>query len=611
MCGIAGIISLNSGLIKNNLKKMASVLVHRGPDAEGFFYFNECALAHRRLSIVGIDTGAQPMLTSDNKVGVTFNGEIYGYNKIKERFVDYDFKTDSDTEIILALYKRYGINFLEHLPGMFAFALWDDNKKELICARDRFGEKPFYYAFGKNGEFLFASEIKAIIASGLIEPVLDRGSVAHFLKHLYVHPSKTIYKNIFILPAAHRLIYKDGNITINRYWNFPEVNVSLSLDDTLLRFKELLDNAVKKQLVADVPVGAFLSGGLDSSTIVALASRFKPGLKTFSFAFRDSINELPYARLVANKYKTEHIELFDDSDDIAGLFLKMQEVYDEPFADSSNIPMYMISKLARRHLKVVLTGDGGDELFGGYGWYKPFLYNNKFFRHDFVYLLGRILRRLVGNNLLIQKHLGAKFNINFSSPVEAHLCGQETVFSDSDLQGFGMGSIIDSDKIDWMKSGNLDDVMKLDVRKYMAGDILVKVDRASMANGVELRAPFLDVDFATFCLNLPYNLKINSKEDKIILRRAYSEKLPLKILKRNKQGFGAPVEKWLKDKAMRDLKQEYLSNPKNKIYDLISYEKAQPFINMGNYKTWALLTLSVWIDRNKKYGLRETSSNKK
>jgi asparagine synthase (glutamine-hydrolysing) len=353
MCGISGIVGKKSEQYSNAMHAMAQALHHRGPDGSAVYFFENCALGHNRLSIVDLATGEQPMITPDKNRGIVFNGEIYGYKEIKEALQkEFHFKTASDTEVILALYQKYGEKLPEHLPGMFAFAIWDDEKQKLFCARDRFGEKPFYYAWGEGGEFIFASEIKAILATGLVKPVIDRGSLVHYLRHLYVEPGKSIYKNIFVLPPAHYLIAHNGDVVVGRYWQLPVVDEKIGVDEAVDKFKILLKQAVERQLVADVPVGAFLSGGLDSTTIVSLASGLKQGISTYSFGFGDSINELPFAREAAAKYKTTHLELQAGAFDLAELFVEMQNIYDEPFADSSNIPTYLIAKLAREHTNI-------------------------------------------------------------------------------------------------------------------------------------------------------------------------------------------------------------------------------------------------------------------
>ncbi len=603
MCAITGIVSNNAQNKKEILQKMTEVLAHRGPDSQGKYFFNQCGLGHRRLSIIDLKTGDQPMLSNDLKKALVFNGEIYGYKDIKKELNDYEFKTTSDTEIILALYEKYRDDFVKNLPGMFSFALWDDKEKKLICARDRFGEKPFYYAIGKGGEFIFSSEIKSILVSGLVNPVLDKESLIHYLKRLYIHPNKTIYKNIFTLPPAHILIYKNGKVIAKRYWQMPEIKNSITLEDAVPEFKRLLNKAVEKQLIADVPVGAFLSGGLDSSTIVALASQYKKGIKTFSFAFRDSINELSFAREIAQKYGTDHTELYDDEEDIGELLFKMADIYDEPFADSSNIPTYLISKLARKYTKVALTGDGGDELFGGYGWYKPFLYfKNKekksLPQFQLLNFLGRLSARFsFGRQDTHQRLKGAAYSKKFDSFFQAHL-HQNEVFNDNQILKLGLKTADYNHDPGWKLLGSLDDAMRLDAENYMPGDILVKIDRASMANSLELRAPFLDIDFASFCLSLPHNLKINREEDKYILRKAFQEAWTPSIQKRNKQGFGAPVSKWLSKKSLIKIRREFLEDKNKKFFNLVSFENSREYVNRNNYRTWALLVLSIWTEKH-------------
>ena len=309
MCGIIGIIHPQVKDKEHNLEIMLDTLHHRGPDDRGIYFFKQSGLGHTRLSIIDPLNGNQPMVNRTAELGITFNGEIYGYKDLKLN-LDYKFKTDTDTELILALYDIYGNNFVEKLPGMFAFGIWDEKENQLICARDRFGEKPFYYAFGINGEFIFASEIKAILASGLVQPKISNQSIVHFLKRLYVHPHQTIYSNIYSLPPAHILIYKDNKLDVKRYWNLPKLNDKISISEGIEQFRYLFNNAVRKQLVADVPVGAFLSGGLDSSTIVDVASRIQPDLQTYSFGFSNELNnELHFAKAVAEKNNTVHFEM--------------------------------------------------------------------------------------------------------------------------------------------------------------------------------------------------------------------------------------------------------------------------------------------------------------
>jgi len=601
MCGVAGIVAPEANSFRPALDRMVAALSHRGPDGSGTHIFPGCALGHTRLSIVDLTTGDQPMLAADGTIAITFNGEIYGFREIRSKLEDYLFHTTSDTEVILALYQIYGKNFLQYLPGMFAFALWDERKQTLFAARDRFGEKPFYYALGRRGEFVFASEIKALSASGLIDPKISRESLAHYLRYLYVHPHRTIYENVFVLPPAHCLRLIGTSLSIERYWHLPASKEVMSVPDAVAEFRRLFEKAVERQLIADVPVGSFLSGGLDSSSVVAVASRNYPTLKTFSFGFRDSFNELPFAREIAQLYGTEHIELEDEQTDIADLLVEMASVYDEPFADSSNIPTYLISQAARRHSKVVMTGDGGDELLAGYDyWYRP-LWE---IEHDSAYPAGVVSSLQRATRLFSRTGLqsptawqqiirGQARRKNSESLVQRH-ARQKQLFSDSELRRLGFNgevAAVDAARL----SNTLDGVLREDLGNYMPGDILVKTDRASMAHGLELRTPYLDVDFASFCISLPSRFKMTSDEDKWILRRSYSQAWSESTRRRKKCGFGAPVDRWLKRDSVVDLKRRILDNPKHSLFSLIPFKASRPFVARDNYQTWILLTLGLWF----------------
>ena len=609
MCGILGVVADDGEIYRSKIKLMIDSLHHRGSDESRVSCFKNCILGHTRLSIVDLKAGSQPMHSVTSPKCIVFNGEIYGYRDIRDELNDYPFATTSDTEVIIALYETVGAKCLERLPGMFAFAIWDESEKTLFAARDRFGEKPFYYAWGENNEFIFASEIKAILATGLITPILSKTSVQHYLQYLYVHPNHTIYENVFTLPPAHHLTLKKGKISVKRYWKFPEVNDSICVEAAVEQFQVLFDNAVKKQLVADVLVGAFLSGGLDSSTVVAVASRHTDKLRTFSFGFEDASSELPYARQIAEKYGTDHYELTAKNMDIATLLLEMSKVYDEPFADSSNIPTYLVAKHSREHLKVILTGDGGDELLGGYGWwYYPLLGIGKS-RSDsemkiwLIMLIAKIAycAKLKTAEQLQKKVLCMKTAKSNSSVKEAY-SRKGQFFSDNELSELFLNPLNNDKKQisnTWKETNTVNDAMMMDLEDYMPGDILVKIDRASMAHGLELRAPFLDVDFASFCISLPSRLKITNKEDKIILRRAYEQLWTTEIQKRGKQGFGAPVDRWLKRKNVQLLKEHYLNNQNLKIFNILSFEKIQKLTQKDNYKTWILLVLSIWMEEHK------------
>ncbi len=584
MCGIAGIIAPNSHQYKRTVKSMVSILSHRGPDGNGIKVTDEFAFGHARLSIVDISTGQQPMVTQSDNLTITCNGEIYGYldirNKLKNEF---HFKTNSDTEVILALYEKYGSDFLRHLPGIFSFGIYDKKNRKLICARDRFGEKPFYYARGENGEFIFASEIKAIIATGLIQPKISKSALNHYLKRLYVQPSETIYSNIHVLPPAHYLTYTNNSIVVKRYWELPKINSNIKWSDALIEMKHLFEQSVERQLVADVPVAAFLSGGIDSTAVVHYAKKLNPDLQTFSFGFGDYINEIPAAQKTADLFNTNHTNLHAEDFNIKELMLHMAHVYDEPLADSSSIPSYLISKEASRHVKVVLTGDGGDELLAGYSA----IYSNLlFFDKDNGFPTYHI-RQL---KELLKYH-------KFQSIYKQHLL-QNNYFNSSSL--LKLTGIPDNKQYhhQFKKTGTLSDALNTDLLDFMPGDILVKTDRASMANGLELRAPFLDIDFASYCISLPpiFKLERNKNITKWIFKEALSEALPQHVLSLPKQGFQSPVKEWLKTSDLKSLLDDYLFDPNNKVYELINFEKTSTYFKNHDIQLWTLLTLSIWYN---------------
>jgi len=606
MCGIAGIVAPNAAQMLPALEKMVAALHHRGPDSNGIAAFSQCLLGNTRLSIIDVQGGKQPIASGLSDTVLTFNGEIYGYQQIRNRYSNwYPFSTHTDSEVVLALYEEKGYRFIQHLPGMFALAIWNNDKQELLLARDRFGEKPLYYARPDAQTLLFASEIKALLASGFIKPVLDTTQVAFYLRHGYVLPGKSIYQNIQAVPSAHILLYANGSITLEKYWNPPAVNHDIAEPEAAPVFAALLTQAVEKQLVADVPVGTFLSGGLDSSTITAIAAQQHPHIKTFSFGFSGGVeSELPFARLVAHQYQTQHIEMIDDDIDVAGLLWQMQQIYDEPFADSSNIPTWLISKLASQHVKVALSGDGADELLGGYFYWSRYLFPElqrtapptpqpikRFWLQDALRRLQQWYRQM---GLLQQETT----NTNQPPATAARrYYGFRNYFSDRELQQLGLPNDIEK-FTDYTKynTNTPHDALLMDVDGYLCGDILVKTDRAAMANSLELRSPFLDVELAEFCLSLPLRYKVNPDTEKLILRNTFSKQLPPQITRRNKQGFGAPIHVWLQQPAVQELIQTFLLQKNSKIYSVLNFEAVQPYIALQNQQTWSFLTLALWME---------------
>lgn len=597
MCGIAGIISPNARNYTEEIGKMTDVIAYRGPDSADHEFFDHAALGHRRLSIIDLsENGKQPMFSSTQNECIVLNGEIYGYQEIKNQYSDYPYKGASDTEVILAMYQKKQENLIHELPGMFAFAIWDEKKQELFCARDRFGEKPFYYATGKNGEFIFASEIKQIIASGLVKPEIDKAQIAYYLKNGYIHPHKTIYKNIFNLKPAHTLILKNGKIKTQPYWTIPTETSQLSLEESIEKFRYLLDNAVKKQLVADVPVGSFLSGGLDSSTIVAVASKYKKNLKTLVYGYESGdLNEMPYAKAIADKYETDHHILLDKKQKISETLKEVYSYMDEPLMDSSLLPTHLIFKEASKNLKVVLSGDVGDELFGGYTFYK---YNIDLSQKGFypAYLSKMFLLANQFKNIGSERQHRAQYN----DTIDYHQNKVRNYFTSSEIKNLGLNEKIPGQDFSFEPTGkDFNDLMRIDLEKYVPGNMLLKGDRTSMYNSVEVRIPFLDIDFAEFCIQLPWQYKVNKSEDKIILRKAYSQMWTEEIAKRGKNGFAASVNEWFKETELQELSTNLLENRESFIFNYLDFNEVQKKLNQ-QLQHWSLLVLALWFENNKK-----------
>ena len=594
MCGIAGIISTKARNYSENLQKMTHSIAHRGPDSEHHEFYENAALGHRRLSIIDLsETGKQPMFSNTKNECIVLNGEIYGYQDLKKKYADYPYRGTSDTEVILAMYQKKGKELLNELPGMFAFAIWNEEKQELFCARDRFGEKPLYYATGKNGEFVFASEIKAILASGLIVPKINNQALYHFLQYGYVSAYQSIYSNIFALPPAHFLVYSNGNISIERYYSIPKNDIQISLSDAKEEFVHLLKNAVQKQLIADVEVGSFLSGGLDSSTIVAMVNEFKPKQTTISFGYSGEHSELKFAEEIAQKYETNHIEIHENRGNIAAELLKVSPFFDEPFADMSYIPQFKICEAAARHLKVVLAGDVGDELFGGYQFYtienqmkNHFSYNNMLYKFGLKQFgkfreTSYITKEIIGHQNILDFHQNKVRN--YFLPKEMAELGITSKYH----QEYSFAANPDS----------LNDIMRTDLEKYVPGNMLVKSDRMAMANSLEVRTPFLDQDFAEFCVQLPENLKLDSENDKIILRESMRNYWTETIRNRHKQGFGSSVENWFEEKSLMELSDDLLKNKHSKIFEFVDFHQTQKFLGKDK-KHWNLLQLALWANNN-------------
>jgi asparagine synthase (glutamine-hydrolysing) len=567
MCGIAGIVSLDGNpVLEREIRDMCAAIVHRGPDDDGFYCTPEAGLGMRRLSIIDLHSGHQPVGNEDGSVWVVFNGEIYNFKELRSWLQrrGHVFTTRTDTEVIVHLYEEYGQRCVEYLRGMFAFALWDTRRKQLLLARDRIGIKPLYFAEA-GGRIVFASELKSILQLPEVERKLNWSAVAHLFSFLTTPPAASILDGIHKLEPGHLLRAGPGRRpVVERYWTL-EFTPDYGRDESYFvdGVRELLDESVRLHMVSDVPVGAFLSGGLDSSAVVATAARLTPDpLQTFSIGFAEpDYNELGHAGLVAAKFGADHHELtlgpdaLDQLDDLAWHL-------DEPFGDSSAIPTYLVSKLASQSVKVVLSGDGGDELFGGYEKYvvEQRERTTRFLPAPARGLLGRIGRAMP------EGMRGRNFLHHHSLPAAQRYLDACTLFRHDEMQRMFQPEFSEllrphqpwRSKAAYLESGGnwLSSLQGLDVNNYLPLDILTKVDRMSMAHSIETRVPLLDHKLVEFAATIPGEMNLRGGTTKYVLKRAMRGILPDRIIDRPKQGFAIPLGYWFRGKLgsyVRDL----------------------------------------------------------
>ncbi len=580
MCGILGAASKNN-IATDVLGDSLATLAHRGPDDQGVVSFPHAILAHTRLSIIDLSTGHQPMRDSYRDIIVVFNGEIYNYKELRKELEakGHQFSTQSDTEVILKSYIEYGDVCPEKLDGQFAFALWDNARERLFLARDRFGEKPLYIT-NQGDTILFASEIKALLATGNVKSEIDPVSLDNYLSLMYVPPWRSIYKDIAPLPPAHRAVWEKGTYRQESYWKLTKDPVTLSLDDAAAKVRALMEESVRSRMVADVEVGAFLSGGMDSSIVVRLAQKIsgRP-LKTFSAGFEGFIDELPYAKEIADIAHTEHHPA-QIKENLADIFLSVSRYFDEPFADSSNIPTSLISRLAREKVKVALSGDGGDELFWGYGHYTRFNHLPK---------LQKIFSAFSGGDAYTYFKQTALSQFSFKE--------RASLLKNNSAQEQDLTSHLDLSEA----HTPLEKINLLDYYLGLPGDMLTKVDRASMLHSLEVRSPFLNPELAQFAYNLPAEYKTDGRRGKIIFEKAFGDLLPSDFFTRKKQGFGAPLAAWLNKPEFKKLIEEWFT-PEAKIETLLNLEEVKKYIEAFykgdaslQYKVWVLLSLEAWL----------------
>jgi asparagine synthase (glutamine-hydrolysing) len=619
MCGIAGKINFDKSnkIEMEELKRMTDSITHRGPDDEGHYIDNNVGLGFRRLSIIDLKTGHQPLSNSNNSLWITFNGEIYNYKQLRTELEKKgkSFKTETDTEVILLLYEEYGIKCLDYLRGMFAFVIWDDNKKELFGARDRFGIKPFCY-YIDDQSFVWGSEIKAIKASSNINKTINLNAVDSYFSYGYIMKDLSIYNEIKKIEAAHYFIfnpYEKEKLLIKRYWDVDfNPDYSKSKEYWENKIQETLQETIKLTMISDVPIGAFLSGGIDSSIVVALMSKISSTpINTFSIGFKEKkYNELNYAKLVADKYGTKHHELVVDFNSI-DLIPELVRMYDEPFADSSAIPTFLVSKFASETVKVVLSGDGGDELFAGYDSYSKMLsIKNKRFNNNLTNNL------IFGNlNKLIPDYFFGKGYTYYHSKDKNKIGAYFNLFKDYERKKLYtnhlkkiLGSFMSEDlKLELIsndKAEFISKMQKLDIKTYMVDDILTKVDRASMFKSLEVRVPILDHVFAELSFKIPSEFKINKVSKKHIFKESFKHLLPEEIISHKKQGFGIPINEWLKGPLKEYAYGSLLDNSAagefiNRKYVEEMLNNHQKNVRDYSAQIWSLLIFNEWLRQNK------------
>lgn len=613
MCGICGFNWPDEGLVK----QMAEILTHRGPDQKGFFVDSKVSLGHTRLSIIDLsENGKQPMSNENGNIHIVYNGEIYNFKELRSELITYghSFFSETDTEVIIHAYEQWGEKCVERFRGMFAFAIWDVNKKQLFLARDRLGVKPLFYYFN-SGRFIFASEIKSILMDPLVKRHIDYQSLYFFLGYEYVPTPLTLFSGIRKLEPGHTLILRDNKININKYWDIHFSNNKYSEDYIADKIYNSLMESVKMRLISDVPIGAFLSGGIDSSSIVGFMSQLMDEpVKTFTIGYEDeSYSELEYAKKVSELFGTEHKEIMIDPSSIE-YFEKVLWHLDEPMTDPSTVPEYLFCKEARKYVTVCLSGAGGDEMFFGYDRFVASKFDQYYrvipgpLRKGISGVVKRLppqpekkgiinvfKRFMEGSDLPIEgRHMRWQYFSN--KEIEEKLYSKEFKNKVKDLNPFETIN-------NYYSSCNLDDRLareqNIEIKSFLVDNVMVKMDRMSMANSLEVREPFLDHVFVELCATIPGNLKLKGLTTKYIFKKSMKELLPAEIIYRKKQGFSFPIKNWLRNELkeyMVDtigsssiIKENFDSYYLNKLI-----EQHIKGTQNHSHQLWALINLSLW-----------------
>ena len=628
MCGINGIaFSTKSGrrVDADVLARMRDVITHRGPDDQGLFIDGQVGLGHRRLSIVDVASGQQPMTNEDGSLHITYNGEIYNHADFRAELEakGHVYRSHCDTETILHLYEEHGAACVDYLRGMFAFAIWDQRKRELFIARDRLGVKPLYYFQSDDGSLYFGSEIKAVLAANALRPEINFAALPDYLANHAPSGEETLFRGLKRLLPGHTLLWRDGRIEINRYWDVSFVKTAeagRSDRDYIQEWTELFRESVRLRLMADVPLGMFLSGGIDSSAIAAVMSGMvSEPIKTFSVAFKErEANELEYARVVAAAFKTNHHEVVVSPEDFFAALPKLVWHEDEPLAHPSSVALYFVSKLAAKHVKVVLTGEGSDELLAGYARYRKTIYNLALGaryhgampagirnairnRIDGLPVTSKVRQKLARTFLSLQPDIESIYFDNFAvfpRAMQRGLLTPDTLARAGAIDPYaGVRNLLDRTDA----ASPLDRLLYADIKTYLH-ELLMKQDQMSMAASIESRVPFLDHKLVEFTSSLPERLKLRGWTTKYVLRQSMKGVLPETILSRPKMGFPVPVGKWFRGQY-RSVVNEYALSGRALDRGIFQEQFVRSLVNRHDAgedhseRLWALVNFEMWQRR--------------
>jgi asparagine synthase (glutamine-hydrolysing) len=616
MCGIAGILNLDGHVStdSSHIKRMGDAMVHRGPDDEGFFISGPIHLAHRRLSIIDLSSGQQPMFNEDSSIVVIFNGEIYNHRQLRNVLESkgHRFRTHSDTESILHAYEEFGDKFESHLTGMFAFALWDMARRRLVLSRDRLGIKPLYYTVHR-GQLIFASEIKAILTIQGIERRVDHDALDAYLSLRYVPGPKTMFKDIYKLQPGHTMIVQNGTVTARAYWELTFDEVHRDEREAGQELEALLSEVCHDHLMSEVPYGVFLSGGVDSSAVVAVLQKtLSDKLRTFTVGYEhaEGINEFDHAEIVSRHVGTVHHKLALQAHDFAGWIPKLVWHLDEPVGDAACIPLYFLAKYAKERATVLQSGEGADEIFAGYSIYKKMEFMNDLQNGGFYPLLkglSRAVAPLAGGGKL------ARYLRLFGKSLEQRYRGVSGHFMEGIRERLIKPGVFTTDNETFAEKTfsqyydrvstkhDLNRMLFIDTKAWLPDDLLVKADKMTMAASVELRVPFLDHRLVEFAARLPVSLKIRNGETKFLLKKVMEPYLPRDVIYRTKAGFPVPVSDWFKS-GLNGLATEMLLNPKSAVSGFVDLgclrkmlERHKAGVHDFSNELWGLLVLEYWF----------------